>query len=299
MSMIDHFKSGVTRSIRSWKGILIIWLMTLLLVSTLALPLRAGINNVLGNSMITELFSYGINIDVLADFSSNLGTIFSFFRSGFFFILLIGIIMNAFLSGGIFTLLRTGAKPSSSLFFAGGASNFWSFLIITLFNLIIIILLIILIVAIPLSIISTDRSQEEGTVYQTGRLLALITILIIPVFVLVADYARAWQVSEVKKAGFSSVGTGFKLTFTNFFFSYFFMVLILAIQIILGWLVIKVLSGAHPVTGAGVFLLFIISQSLFILKIFVKTWRYGNISSLFESGTHVKRKDITESHYEI
>ncbi len=298
MTMIDHFKSGFSRCIRSWKGILIIWMLTLFLVSILALPLRAGINSVLGKSMVTELFNNGINIDVLTDFDKSLGTILSSLTSGLSVILILGFIMNAFLSGGIFSLLRTREKPSASVFFAGGATNFLSFLIITFISSVIIVLLVILLFGVPLIIMSAAGQPQEGAVFKTGRILALLVVLIIPVFVLIADNARAWQVSNAGKAGFHSIGKGFSLTFSNFFFSYFFMVILLAVQILFSLLFFKILSGSHPVSGGGVFLLFIISQVLFVFKILLKTWRYGSISSLVESRV-IQRKDMAKPNYEI
>jgi len=148
-------------------------------------------------------------------------------------------------------------------------------------------------------IMSAAGPPHEGTAFKTGHILALLVVLIIPVFVLMADYARAWQVSDVKKAGFRSISKGFSLTFSNFFFSYFFMVILLAVQILFGLLFFKILSGSHPVTGGGVFLLFIISQVLFIFKILLKTWRYGSISSLVESRVIKQAKDMTKPNYEI
>lgn len=299
MSMIDHYKSGFLRCIRAWKGILIIWVLTLLLVSIIVLPLRAGINSVLGKSMVTELFNNGINIDVLTDFDKSLGTILSSLTSGLSVVLLLGFIMNAFLSGGIFSLLRTGEKSSASIFFTGGASNFFSFFIITLISSVIIILLIILLFGVPLIIMSAAGPPQEGVVFKTGLILAMLVVLIIPVFVLIADNARAWQVSDLGKAGFRSFGKGFSLTFSNFFFSYFLIVILLAVQILFGLLFFKILSGSHPVTGGGVFLLFIISQVLFIFKILLKTWRYGSISSLVESRVIKQETDTSKPNYKI
>lgn len=54
------------------------------------------------------------------------------------------------------------------------------------------------------------------------------------------------------------------------------------IQILYGWLVLNIISGIKPVTGGGVFLLFILSQLLFIIKILLKGWRYGSITKLME-----------------
>jgi hypothetical protein len=38
-----------------------------------------------------------------------------------------------------------------------------------------------------------------------------------------------------------------------------------------------------PDTGTGIFLMFLLSQIMFIVKIYLRTWRYGIITSKFEA----------------
>jgi hypothetical protein len=284
MNILVHFRSGAFRSIKAWKGVLVTWAFYLFVISLFLLPVKAAFNNVLGNSMITELLNDGINIDVLTDFGPRLAVIFSSFSAGFSFIIFIVFVMNAFISGGVFAMLRSEEKiHSAKIFFEGGASNFWSFLIITFVSTLIIIVLATLILIIPMAIMSESESPQEGVVLKTGRLLAIVIFILIPIIVLVADNARAWQVTRETTAGFKSLGNGFRLTFRNFFSSYLMMVLLLSVQFFFGWIVFRILSGMNPVTGRGVFLLFLLSQVLFILKIFLKAWRYGSIISLVQS----------------
>jgi len=104
MKIFSYLGSGLVRSLKAWKGILAIWFLNLILVSLIAIPFRAGLKSVLHNSMITELLGEGINIDVFADFGSNLKVIASSVFSGFFLVILLGFIMNVFLAGGLFTI---------------------------------------------------------------------------------------------------------------------------------------------------------------------------------------------------
>jgi hypothetical protein len=226
----------------------------------------------LGNSMITELLYDGINIDVLTDLGPGLRTLLASFSAGFSFVIFITFIMNAFISGGVFAMLNSEENPTARMFFEGGASNFWSFIIITMICTIIIIVMTILLFFIPLSIMSGAESPQDGFVLKTIRLLALVVIFLIPVIVLVADNARAWQVTRGARAGFRALGNGFRLTFRNFFSSYLMIILLLAVQIFYTWAVFRILSGSSPVTGGGIFLLFIFSQVLFVIRLFLKVW---------------------------
>src|SRR5450759_602249 len=163
MNIFKALLSGATRSVRVWKGILIIWFSTLLLVSLLALPMRAGMNSVLGSSMITEKLAKGINIDVLTDFGSNISTILSSFSIGFFLMLFFALLMNVFFAGGLFNIIKGQEnKFSSSGFFGGAGANFWSYLIITVLICLIIISLGIIIIGVPLMIAKSSALENEG-----------------------------------------------------------------------------------------------------------------------------------------
>ena len=132
MKIFESLKIGAIRSVKAWKGVLIMYSLTLFLIALIALPVKTGIKSVLGSSMVTELLSKGISLDVISDFGTNLNTIISSLSFGLFLILLLGGLMNVFLAGGLFSILKQSEKkPSAALFFEGGASNFLSFLIIT------------------------------------------------------------------------------------------------------------------------------------------------------------------------
>jgi hypothetical protein len=283
MNIKNPIISGAVRSIKSIKGVLAIWLSTLFLVSLVAIPMKSSVNSVLGRSMITEKLNQGINIDVLTDFGKNLSTIVSALRSGIFLLILSGFLLNVFFNGGLFLTLRNGEeKYSSSEFFSSSGTCFWPFLVITVTVSLIILVLSIIIFGIAFGIAGAPDSPPEGTRFKAAIIGGIIFLVILPVFILVADYARVWQVTSSKSAGFKAIGVGFKQTFRHFFSSYPVVFFNMTIQALFAWFVLKFITGMGPQSGGGIFLLFLVSQFLFIIKILLRVWRYGSVTSMYE-----------------
>jgi hypothetical protein len=283
MRILNPIISGAVRSIKSIKGVLAIWISSLLLVALVALPMKSSVNSVLGRSMITEKLKDGINMDVFTDLGTNMTTILSGFTIGFFLLMFFGILLNVFFNGGLFLTLRSGEERySSSKFFRGAGINFWPFLLITGIISLIILILSSLIFGVAFWIAGSSDSSPEGTRLRAGIISAIIVVAILPVFLLVADYARIWQVTSSKSAGFKAIGVGFKQTFKYFFSSYPVMLINMAIQLLFSLFMVKFILGKGPQTGAGIFFLFMFSQFLFIIKILLRVWRYGSITSMYE-----------------
>ena len=283
MSILNPIISGAVRSIKSIKGVLSIWISTLFLVSLVVIPMRASINSVLGHSMITEKLKEGLNVDVLTDFGTNMTTIISGLSIGVFLLILFGILLNVFFNGGLFTTLRCGEeKYSSSQFFRGAGTNFWPFFLITFIMSLVILIIVALTFGISFLIENIGSSPAEGAGYKATIIGGIISVIILPVFLLVSDYARVWQVTSTESAGFKAIGVGFSQTFRHFFSSYPVMFVNVVIQALFGGFVLKFLSVKGPQTGLGIFLLFLLSQFFFIIKILLRVWRYGSVTFMFE-----------------
>jgi hypothetical protein len=285
MKIFYHLKSGAARSLHTWKGILVMWVSVLFLISLLALPVKTGLKSMLGSSMVTELLKDSVNVDVISDLKLGLEAILPVFTIGFLLVCLFGLMLNVFFTGGIFALLSNKNNTKSARFFFGeSASNFWSYIVISLTASAIYLLAGSVITGIPMLIISLRGSgtNEPGSSGIVLRIMLVIMALLLPVILLVADYARAWQADKTEKRPFKAIGYGFSRTFKTFFQSYIVMLVVLLIQAGYGAMVVSKLMTAKLSTGLGVFLLFLTSQALFIIKIVMRTWRYGCITSLFE-----------------
>lgn len=283
MKISGSLKSGLFRSLKSWKGVMIIWLCFLILVAVIAVPLRNSINSAFGTSMITEQLSGGLNLMTFTDLGPVLKSLVSFISGSFLFLLFIGFILNAFLTGGLFTALRqVSGKFSPSEFFADCAKNFRSFLIISFIITIIIIFLCGVIILIAMLIGSASETMpEKGISIAAISSIVLFTFLI-PVLLLVADYSRAWKVSNTPGSAFRALGFGFRQTFGRFWSSYATMLILVLVQVLFGLIIIHILPSWKPETGIGILLLFIVSQLLIYARVLLKTWRYASITSLME-----------------
>jgi hypothetical protein len=291
MKIFKSFITGAGTSVKSWRGILLTWLLTLILVSILAIPLKGAFKAAIGDSMITEKLADGFNIEIFTDMGSASRVIVSLFSTGLMFLMFLGFILNVFLAGGLFSGLRkSNTLFTASEFFRSSASNFWSFLIITLITRLIINFLSGLIIAVPLIVISTNESISTNTSIIIGSVSGLISIVVIPFMLVVADYARAWQVSYERPACFKAIGFGFSEAFGKFRLSYPLMLLILIIQILFVCVVFAIIPGWRPVSAAGIILLFLVSQFLFIIRTFLKVWRFGSVTALMELNTETTNK---------
>ena len=275
--------SGFVRARNSSKGVLIFWFSMFVLVMVLIYPLRNSLNAGFGNSMITDQLADGFDIEVFADLGPAMNSILSFLTAGFIFVSLAGFLLNSFMTAGLFSCVRkSGLKFSAQEFFRAGAKNFWSFLVITLIITLIISILSAIIIGISILVKNLSESMSEKTCFIIMSASIILCLLILPVLLLTADYARAWRSSNENDSCFRAIGKGFGLTFSKFWSSYFMMIVLILVQVLPGILIIFLLPLWKPVTGGGVLLLLIVSQSMFYLRLHFKTWRYASVTSMMD-----------------
>ncbi len=283
MKILLAIQSGFSRSFRSWKGILIFWFISFATVSMLVLPIKAGLNTALGQSMVTEKLANGINMDVLGDLGKNLRLIGSTLFAGVIGLAFAAVVIDVFIAGGLFSSVGSGSdEPTSENIFRASSKKFWPFLLISLVIYMILILLFVFLIIIPASIAGNAESAPEGIMFRTLAITIPFFILAVSVILLVADYSRAWQTAGLKNASFRALGFGFSQTFKTIFPSFGLMIIMLLLQVLVGWLMIKIIAGFTPATGKGVVLLFVVSQILLIIKFFLKVVRYASVTSLME-----------------
>jgi hypothetical protein len=287
MKILTSLKAGFKRSVRSGKGIILIWLVSLILVSLVAIPMKSALKADLGSSMITEKMTKGINIEVFADLGTNLKNLVSYFSGGLFIVIIVVFFMNSFLSGGLFNCLRSTADTFSySEFFRTSAKYFWSFTIISVVLSLIILFAAIILIIIPVSIVSNAEVSSEGLLFKTAVVSISSFLLVLAILYIVADYARAWQVSNEKIACFKALGFGFRHSIKTFFSSYPLMLILSSGQLVYAWFALSFLQGLKPGSETGIIFLFLVAQLLFIFKLFLKVLRYGSLTNLMEISTH-------------
>jgi hypothetical protein len=283
MNIYLAIKSGFVRTVAAWKAVIIYWLVSLFLSWMIMVPLKAGFKTAIGTSMITEKLTKGINIDVVGDLGRNFKSMISSLSSGIIMLLLTAILINIFLSGGVFNSLKQNAgKFSPSEFFRGSAINFWPFSMVLGLIYLIMLFLIIGVIVVPVSVVNSMENAPEGIVFKTLWISAALFLVSGSILLLVADYARAWQVLKYRNMAFRAFGFGFSQTFRIFLASFPLMILVLLLQGFTIWIIYKLVSAFTPSNGGGVFLLFILSQLSLITRIFIRILRYASVTSLME-----------------
>ena len=199
--------------IRSRKGVVIFWLLSLALVSLLALPLRSSLKTATGGSMITEKLASGLKIEVLTDLGPVLQSMSSFITTGLILLAVAGFIMNTFLVGGLFSTLKNVSSFSSKEFFKAGAENFWSFLVINIVVRMILNLIFFIFVLIPFFIMVNSGNISSDSLMVIFSVTGFVFLLLLPVILLIADNARAFYVSAEVRSLTKSLGFGFRGTF--------------------------------------------------------------------------------------
>lgn len=283
MKILSSLKTGITRAIKTWKGVVIIWVVSLILVSLVAIPMKATLVSGLGNSMITEKLKDGFNLEAFSDMGSTFKSLTAFFSKGLVMLFLSCILINSFLSAGLFNMIKKNAGIfSSGEFFRNAADYFYSFLIISLIITIIFIILAILLVVIPIALVIQSHNSTEIAVFKVAVISISIYLFLALILILVADYARAWQAVNERNDYFRALRFGIRSTFRTFYSSYPLMLILSGIQVLFGLAALRLISWIMPESETGIIALFVISQLLFFVRLMLKTMRSGSVTGLME-----------------
>jgi hypothetical protein len=283
MKILSALRSGLSRTIKAWRSVLIYWFVSFLLVSLIVTPLRSSLNATLDKSMITEKLATGLDVDVLGDMGTAFRSMSAALFSGFIILLLVASLTNVFISGGIFDSVRSHRdnEPKHN-FFSACSSGFWSFLIITLVSYLMIIAILMIVIIIPVAVGISSFSDSEGSLSAMLKETPIVFAALLAIILLIADYARAWQSANEGIQPFKAIGFGFRQAFGSFTLSFPLMILILVIKTGLIFLIYKLVAGITPVTDGGLIWLFFISQLLEISNVVLRVFRYASVTSLLE-----------------
>ncbi len=292
MILIKTLVSGYQKTLRSGKFVVLFWAVTFLLGTIFSFPFKAGLKKAAGNSMILDRIEDGILIDIFADMGRSFTTITFMGLSGLILIVAAGFMVNAFLTRGIFGVLRdhTG-KNGFSDFFSHSSKSYWSFLGISALLRFVEFFLSLIMIIIPLSALGPGQSLSLGRVIAIASVSAGSFLFIIPVFILVSDYARAWQVVHPSDSFWKSVGSGFTLTFNRFFISYFYVLLLCAMQVLFFLFIFSLIKDWKP-SGAGTFIFVVVIQLIFIAGLLLRFWRFAGVTALLEQVRPVQAESV-------
>jgi hypothetical protein len=145
--------------------------------------------------------------------------------------------------------------------------------------LLIIVVWTLVIIGIPAAIAGT-AANDPFTVLSVSKIMAVVWVLGLPVWFLVADRARIWVATTGIRRVFRAVGAGFSSLRIMFSVSYAAVLTVFLVNLAFLGLIFAFTAGALPEKGYMISLFFLATQALFFLRIFLKAWRYATVSEL-------------------
>ncbi|HAX92831.1 MAG TPA: hypothetical protein DCY25_02600 [Bacteroidales bacterium] len=277
MSLLRTLKNGAVNAASSYKLILFIWCTTLVITLAVVYPLRTSFNMIFGNSMAVERLSNGFDIGIAGDIGKPLMALMASVSAGSLLLGTVGFFLMTFFAGGLFRRFTLAwGRLRVSDFLRASAGNFIPFLKIALLMMLIIGAYTFVLIGLP----GILKMAISGSQMSSGKLMYLfyaLWALGLPIWLFVADASRRWIAATGSKKTFRALGAGFRALKERFWLSYLTVlaiVLINAVSIVaLFWFA----ASATPDKGIMVFLFFIATQSLFIIRLLMKAWRYAAV----------------------
>ena len=280
MKILTVLRKGAVKSALSYRYILIIWVITLSMLLLVAIPLKSGFNSIFGRSLLTERFIDGFDLGLLGDIGPSFKILISEITNAGFLILLAGFLLYTFFSGGLFTRYTTEFGDfSTSSFMKASAIHFPAFLGVGILSLILTVLWTIIVAFVP-SFIATAVTEDSYKALGIAKIFVPIWLLGLPLCFLVADNSRRWIASTGSHKIFKALSEGFTSLGKGFITSYLSILIVFVVNLIFLILVVLFVADTVPEKGWIVFLFFLATQLLLIIRLFLRAWRYATVTEL-------------------
>jgi hypothetical protein len=280
MAFIRTLKKGAAAAVSSYKLLIMVWLTSLLMIIIVAMPLKSALKNIFGNSLAVERLTGGFDAGLNGDMGDAFKQLLSSATTGGLLLVVAGFLLYTFFAGGLFTRFTTAyGEIKVSSFMKASAYNFIPFLKVSLLICLIIAAYTLIIVGVPALIIVTSAAGSMPNAHFM-IIFYIIWVLGMPVWLLTADYSRRWIAATGSKKVFRALRQAFKILQRRFWFSFSVMVVIVMLNILFVVVSFWFAGWSVPERSLTIFLFFIVTQMLFIIRLFMKAWRYATVCEL-------------------
>lgn len=280
MRLFSVLKNGAVKAAGSYKPLITMWVITLFMILLVAMPLKLGLKMIFSKSFATDRLLDGFDAGLTGDMGPAFGNLLGSATYGGFLLLVAGFLLYTFFAGGLFACYtRSYGSFKITSFLRSSGYYFFTYLGIGILVLLMIFVWTLVIIGIP-SGVTGSVAKDPFAAMAVLKIMAVVWALGLPVWFLVADRARVWvastgirKVSRALGAGFSSLRTGFKV-------SYLAVLIIFLLNLAFLGLAFAFTAGALPEKGFLLTLFFLATQAMFVVRIFMKAWRYATVSEL-------------------
>ena len=283
MSILQAFSTGVRRATSEPKMVFVLYLLNLLLAIPLALAFRAVLVAGFGSSLAPAAMMESLDFTVFQDFmnvhSASLQTVFGQVLS----VLVLSMIVQTFLAGGILTVLQDQAKYSSAAFFKGCGAYFFRFFRLFLLFGVILLLTAVVVGAVVFSVAEGLTESASSEVTELWIRIASIVLFLLPVMLVMmaGDYAKIHMVLHDQRSAFRMCGKGFAFVFRRFFSAFGLELLMLLIAVFLFAVYLLIDLSIGMTSGAAIAVMFVIQQLFMMLRAWTRVFFFAGEMTLY------------------
>jgi hypothetical protein len=284
MNILQAFATGFRRAISEWKMILLLYVANFLIALPLAMAFRSNLASGFGQSMDSSNLMQGLDFSVMLDFLNQHRDGIRAIMQQIFWVVLLYMLINTLLAGGILTVVRDKKeKFSASAFFGGCGAYFLRFL--RLFLIFGILLVVVLSIAggvlggIGNSI--TDNSTSELTDFWVRIATLLVVSLAAMLIIMIADYAKIIVVAQDEHSMLKTAWRSTKLVSRYFLRTFGLQLLMVAVPIVLFIIYISLDLAIGMASGMTILLMFLIQQLFIVSKAWTRVFFFAGELSLY------------------
>ena len=286
MNILQSWISGFRRSLAEPKMAMLLYAINLLVAIPLAMACRAVLSAGLGSSMAPSNLMNGLDYTVWQDFSNIHGPELSAVIGESFWVILLSMLLNTFLSGGILSELRVGREKLSASSFFGGCGTYFLrffrlFLIFGVTFFVIAILLIGVLGAAQDAL--TENATSEITEIWVRIVGAVVFIVPVILILMIADYAKLSVVLNDDRSMVKTAWRATKFVFGRLLRTFGLEVLMLLVPLLLFAIYLKLDLTIGMTTGTTILVMFIIQQLFLLSRAWTKVFFFAGELALYQN----------------
>lgn len=283
MPLLRSITQGLRYTWRYQRVIVFIYLLTLVLATTVAYPLQQLLTSTVGHSLLVNDLVQGFNYTFLNDFKNAYGGGFTPILNQSILVLALSYLLFSFFTGGYLALFTTQPdRYESSLFWSNCAQFFGRIFRLSLCFLLLqggLLFGFLSIFYQMTSGFSLFELECEQIIIENFYLLSPIYFIIASILFLWQDISKIILVQEEKKWILGAIGSGLRFTLRHFLRSYLLYLLLFGFWLLLILSNYFLSTSITIVDTTTIGYSFLLSQLFVFLRLYLKLW---SASSLVE-----------------
>ncbi len=199
-----------------------------------------------------------------------------------FTIIILYLLLQAFLHGGVLRLVIDGETLIDGRFFKACTEFFLRFVVIATGHLLVQgLLLVLCILIVTGSVFHPFAMESDVTVFRRGMILLPVYLLLVLLILMCRDVAKVLLVRKQPVVGViraMSIGAGF--VFRRLLPLMLFYLSAIGVMVLLHFFLNFARSGIPVHYGGGIVLLFGLAQAVILLRIALRLWLFGGIVAI-------------------